>query len=206
MVDPLVQMRLSPPVLDDLVHVGAGVEEEVVPPLLEGDVEAVVVVKPCHKLLGLLSSDVDPEVVERNFDLRGGDPATLVRVHLGEHEMELPFMPEQWWLVKFWDSEAISPGEVFNELLKREISRFGSVRFLEEKFDLVGRDVSVAEVLQSERQLLSVNPPIPISVQLVEQTLERAALHHRLHLLLLHHHPRHHQMVAFHPLFPLLLS
>ena len=102
-VDPLVQMRLSPPVLDDLVHVGAGVEEEVVPPLLEGDVEAVVVVEPCHKLLGLLSSDVDPEVVERNFDLCGGDPATLVRVHLGEHEMELPFMPEQWWLVKFWD-------------------------------------------------------------------------------------------------------
>ena len=93
MVDPLVQMRFSPPVLDDLVHVGAGVEEEVVPPLLEGDVEAVIIVKPCHKLLSLLGSDVDPEVVERNLDLRGGDPAALVGVHLGEHKMELPFMP-----------------------------------------------------------------------------------------------------------------
>ena len=95
MVDPLVQVRLSSPVLDDLVHVGAGVEEEVVSPFLEGDVEAVVVVKTRHKLLSLLSSDVDPEVVERNLDLRGGDPATLVRVHLGEHKMELPFVPEQ---------------------------------------------------------------------------------------------------------------
>ena len=78
MVDPLVQMRLSSPVLDDLVHVGAGVEEEVVPPLLEGDVQAVVVVQPRHKLLGLLSSNIDPEVVERDLDLCGGDPATLV--------------------------------------------------------------------------------------------------------------------------------
>ena len=93
MVHTLVQMGLPSPVLDDLVHVGAGVEEEVVPPLLEGDVKAVIIVKPCHKLLGLLSSDVDPEVVERNLDLRGGDPAALVRVHLGEHKMELPFMP-----------------------------------------------------------------------------------------------------------------
>ena len=78
MVDPLVQMRLPSPVFDDLVHVGAGVEEEVVPPLLKGDVEAVVVVKPRHQLLSLFSSDVDPEVVEGNLDLCRGDPATLV--------------------------------------------------------------------------------------------------------------------------------
>ena len=116
MVDPLVQMGLAPPVLDDLVHVGAGVEEEVVPPLLEGDVQAVVVVEPGHKLLSLLGSDVDAEVVEGNFDLGGGDPATLVRVHLGEHKMELPFVSGQRvfyidqsyfigqrWLMKFWD-------------------------------------------------------------------------------------------------------
>ena len=78
MVHTLVQMGLPSPVLDDLVHVGAGVEEEVVPPLLEGDVQAVVVVQPRHKLLGLLSSNIDPEVVERDLDLSGGDPATLV--------------------------------------------------------------------------------------------------------------------------------
>ena len=78
MVDPLVQMRLPSPVFDDLVHVGAGVEEEVVPPLFKGDVEAVVVVKPRHQLLSLFSSDVDTEVVEGNLDLCRGDPATLV--------------------------------------------------------------------------------------------------------------------------------
>ena len=95
MVHTLVQMGLPSPILDDLVHVGAGVEEEVVPPLLKGDVQAVVIVQPRHQLLSLFSSDIDPEVVERNLDLRGGDPATLVRVHLGEHKMELPFVPEQ---------------------------------------------------------------------------------------------------------------
>ena len=78
MVHTLVQMGLPPPVLDDLVHVGAGVEEEVVPPLLEGDVQAVVVVQPRHQLLSLFSSDIDPEVVERDLDLCRGDPAALV--------------------------------------------------------------------------------------------------------------------------------
>ena len=78
MVHTLVQMGLPPPVLDDLVHVGAGVEKEVVPPLLEGDVQAVVIVQPRHKLLGLLSSNIDPEVVECDLDLCGCDPATLV--------------------------------------------------------------------------------------------------------------------------------
>ena len=64
MVDPLVEMGLPPPVLDDLVHVGAGVEEEVVAPLFKGNVKAVVIVKPRDKLFSLLRSDVDPKIVE----------------------------------------------------------------------------------------------------------------------------------------------
>ena len=60
---------------------------------------------------------------------------------------------------------------MFNELLKSEISRFGGIGFLEEKLDLVRRDVSIAEVLQSKRQILGFNLPILISVQLAKQAL-----------------------------------
>ena len=93
-VNALIEMGLSPPVLDDFIHVGAGMEEEVVPPLLKGDIQAVVVIDPCHKFLCLLSPDVDTKVVECIFDLGGCDPSALVGVHFREYKMELSLMPE----------------------------------------------------------------------------------------------------------------
>ena len=85
---------------------------------------------------------------------------------------------------------------MFNEFCKREVPRLGSIRLLEEEFDLIGRDVRIAQVLQAKGELLSVNPPILISVQLVKKILKSVPcrnLNHSLHHLpLLHHHPRHH--------------